>query len=477
MSHRRRRCALLALCFALAGPASAADGDPDPAFSGDGKAYAEWASPARRAQIATTSTGQVYVGATTLGTTGGDNFAVAKFTQAGALVAGFGFAGYRTVDFSIAGSPASNDQLLGLFPLSSGGVQLAGSANLDDDFNQYPALAQLTTNGDADTAIGTGGKRGYQNAAWPAATLLTSAAARQADGKLVFAGVCHSCPEASVHKVFLLRVAADGTPDSTFGSGGWALLQRAGTFPTSVTAMTVDAQGRIVVTGNVDEGSGAFAFLARTLANGNPDVGFSGSGWSIVNPQPSIASGTWTPAALAANPDGTVVFAMNWWHATEPQRSVLLRRTAAGALDYGFGGGFVELTRDAGSRIGALARRSDGRIVAAGWVYSAAAGTDFFAARVHADGTLDNTFDNNGVVRLPMHNGNNRADALTLDAGRPLIAGSLQEADPTHIGVLRLSSDLIFSDRFEERSAAQSHSGHSFPPAQGTPRLCRDSSK
>lgn len=68
---------------------------------------------------------------------------------------------------------------------------------------------------------------------------------------------------------------------------------------------------------------------------------------------------------------------------------------------------------------------------------------------MHADGTLDNTFDNNGVVRLPMHDGDNRAEAMTLDAGRPLIAGALLAADPTHIGVLRLSSDLIFGNRFE----------------------------
>ena len=450
MSVRLRRSFSLPLCLALASSSVlAADGDPDPAFSGDGKAYAEWANPTRRAHIATAPTGHVYVGANAQSTTSADNFAVTKLTQAGAVVQGFGFSGYRTVDFSIVGSPASSDQLLALFPLSNGGVQLAGSANLDDDFNQYPALAQLTASGDGDSAIGTGGMRGYQNAAWPAVTLLTSAAARQADGKLVFAGVCRSCPETAVSKVFLLRVGSDGTPDSSFGSGGWALLQRANTFATGVTALTIDAQGRIVVSGNVDDGSGSFAFLARTLANGNPDAGFSGSGWSIVNPQPTITSGSWTPAALAANPDGSIVFAMNWSHATEPNRAVLMRRTAGGAMDYGFGSGVVELTRDAGSKINTLARRSDGRIVAAGWVTSAASGTDFFAARVHADGTLDNTFDNNGVVRLPMHDGDNRAEAMTLDAGRPLIAGALLAADPTHIGVLRLSSDLIFSNRFE----------------------------
>ncbi len=178
-----------ALCLGLAGAmAQAADSDPDPGFSGDGKAYAQWATPALGARVALAPSGFIHVGATARSATSGDNFAVAKFTNSGSLVTGFGFLGYRTVDFSVAGSPASNDQLLGMFPTQNGGILLAGGANLDDGINQYPALALLRSDGDSDNAIGAGGRRDYRNTAWPQATLITSAVARQADGKLVFAG-------------------------------------------------------------------------------------------------------------------------------------------------------------------------------------------------------------------------------------------------------------------------------------------------
>lgn len=446
MYENMRWCAI---CLGLASAiARAADSDPDPGFSGDGKVFAQWATPALGAHVALAPSSSIHVGATARGTASGDNFAVAKFTNSGSLVTGFGFLGYRTVDFSVAGSPASDDQLLGVFPTANDGVLLAGSSNLDGGFSQYPALALLRSDGDPDDAIGAGGRRDYRNAAWPQATLITSAVARQADGKLVFAGTCRACPDASVGKVFALRVGADGTPDPTFGNDGWALLQRGETLPRSVTTMTVDTAGRIVVGGVLDTSGSTFAFLARLLPDGEADAGFAGS-WSIVNPQPAIASGNWKPTALVANPDGTLVVAMNWWHSTERNRSVLIRRTASGMLDYSFNGGFRELTRDAGSEITALARLGDGRIVAVGSVTSAASQTDFFVARVHADGALDDAFDNNGVARIPMHADGSRADAVTLDAGRPLIAGSMLAVDPRHVGVLRLSSDRIFSNYFE----------------------------
>lgn len=56
-----------------------------------------------------------------------------------------------------------------------------------------------------------------------------------------------------------------------------------------------------------------------------------------------------------------------------------------------------------------------------------------------------------------MHSGDNPADALALDAARPLVTGSLPEADPTPIGVLRLSPAPIFCPRFEQNGAAQRH--------------------
>ena len=137
------------------------------------------------------------------------------------------------------------------------------------------------------------------------------------------------------------------------------------------------------------------------------------------------------------------------WSSSSARRSVLMRRTPGGDHDIGFGGGVVELTRDDGSAVHALARRSDGKLVAAGWVASAASGTDVFVARVHPDGALDNSFDNNGVVRIPLDDVDNGTEAMLLDAGRPLMAGRIWGSDPMRIGVLRLQSDLVFADRFE----------------------------
>ena len=104
MIHRLAVAALLTLTLASASlRVGAADGDPDPGFSGDGKLVAEWAGSAHGARIALTSSGVLYVGATVQVAATGANFAVAKFSRDGLLMTSFGFFGYRTFDFGVAG--------------------------------------------------------------------------------------------------------------------------------------------------------------------------------------------------------------------------------------------------------------------------------------------------------------------------------------------------------------------------------------
>ncbi len=440
--------ALLSFALGFGGScARAADGDPDPAFSSDGRTIAEWAGQARGARIAVAPSGVLYVGATVQNSsTGtGDNFAVAKYTRNGVLMTSFGFLGYRSFDFGVAGG-SMNDELVDLFPLADGRVLLAGSVPGEAGGGRRPALVMMTADGSLDLTFGNAGIRRYADAPWPLATLRTIVAARQADGRIVLAGTCEACPGGSVEDVFLLRVGADGAPDTGFGESGWKLLGSPND-DVEVAALTFDPLGRIAlaghVTGNVD-----LAWLARLLPDGNRDTGFGQGGWSWINPQPAIPAGVWKPSALLANPDSSLVFAMNW-NNSGATRSVLMRRTPGGAHDATFGGGVVELTRDDGSEVHALARRSDGKVVAAGQVTSAAAGTDFFVARLHGSGALDNTFDSNGVVRIDMEDADHGVQAMLLDAGRPLMVGRIWGSDPTRIGMLRLQSDLVFADRFE----------------------------
>jgi len=99
-----------------------------------------------------------------------------------------------------------------------------------------------------------------------------------------------------------------------------------------------------------------------------------------------------------------------------------------------------------GTQLDALALQSDRRIVAAGLISHSGSGQDVFVLRALADGSLDTSFDGNGIVRHSLDAQTDRAHALALSDGRPLIAGLARRDDSWDGFALRLSSDLIFAD-------------------------------
>ncbi len=106
-----------------------------------------------------------------------------------------------------------------------------------------------------------------------------------------------------------------------------------------------------------------------------------------------------------------------------------------------------DLTRDDGSNISAVAMRSDRRLVAAGWIDNS--GHDFYGARILLNGSLDNTFSGNGVARYSLSTSQDEAESMVLAAGKPLMAGISYVAGSRGVSVLRLQSDLIFTNGVE----------------------------
>src|SRR5690606_35243018 len=113
--------------------------------------------------------------------------------------------------------------------------------------------------------------------------------------------------------------------------------------------------------------------------------------------------------------------------------------------------GLVGLQWAEGNAATALAMGADRRINAAGWVDpDGAAQFYFFAARVLHDGTLDASFDGNGVRQLAMPidtNTHARVAAIALSGGRQVLAGSLFDVVGAQFatGVARLQADRIFA--------------------------------
>jgi uncharacterized delta-60 repeat protein len=99
------------------------------------------------------------------------------------------------------------------------------------------------------------------------------------------------------------------------------------------------------------------------------------------------------------------------------------RYNADGSLDLSFDGDGM-LTTDYGfgsSFAQALAIQSDGKIVTAG--FGAATGFDFFLTRYNSDGSLDTSFDGDGKVTFPgLGSNDNRANAVVIQGDGKIVA-------------------------------------------------------
>ena len=131
--------------------------------------------------------------------------------------------------------------------------------------------------------------------------------------------------------------------------------------------------------------------------------------------------------AVKVQPDGKLIAAGQ--SGIYPDfHSALVRYTRNGRLDSTFGaGGKVVATFDSsGDDLSAIALQADGKIVAAGSIH----GTAFLLARFNADGSLDQTFGNNGNVETTFGDPTAGAADVVLQADGKIILVGVSGAGP-----------------------------------------------
>ena len=188
---------------------------------------------------------------------------------------------------------------LALAALGSFAVR-ADDATIDTSFNP--------------SGVDPGWRRAYDNVQ-PTANQVIVSAARAPDGGYVLAGSVDGGAAGSL--IFLAKFRPDGNYDSSFGgtagtgnAGSGRVLKDA--FLTSVTDMTIDAQGRIVVVGEKPGMLGQSDFgVVRFNPNGTDDTSFSGDGSTYIGFDLDTAHGRAKdePTSVTTAPDGSVYVA------------------------------------------------------------------------------------------------------------------------------------------------------------------------
>jgi uncharacterized delta-60 repeat protein len=332
---------------------------------------------------------------------------LASITRSGALNPAFGPDGFVLYDLS-----TSTDAWLAIAHMTDGhyvGCGVVFSTGTANDF----IVARFLGDGSLDATFnGTGYAVTPFALSGPGGNLFDqcNAVAVDADGSIVAAGVTD---EAGPPHVALARYTADGALDAGFGSGG-ILDINAGSSANGSSeahALLIQPDGKLLIAGYAT-GTGNDDFLVMRLhADGTFDTTF-GTGGIVRTP---IGSGEDIANAMVLQPDGGIVVAGSAVITDNRHDFAIARYTSTGALDPTFGtGGFTTTPVGPGDDFAyALTLMPWGRLVAAGSsrISTSAAGTDLALVSYNADGTLDRFFGTLGIVTL-----NVSADSTANDA-------------------------------------------------------------
>lgn len=298
-------------------------------------------------------------------------FVIARYNPGGSLDSSFGTNGFTITNFS-SGSCAPASIVMqpdGKFVV--GGYTFQGATNGKNNF----ALARYDSSGDLDTSFGTGG---LVNTDFSGSDDMVGGLALQPDGKIVAGGVSGASAAAAFA---VARYDRGGNLDTTFGSGGLATASFPGGAATG-TCVAVQGNGRILVGGYCQPTPVSFA-LARFTTAGVLDSSFGSSGLVTTSVSTSAAQAY----AITFQKGGLITLAGKAFMSLGYDFA-LVRYTNSGRLDTSFGGGdgIVTTSFDTTDEAHALLAQSDGKLVAGGLTRSGAA--DFALARYSA-GTVD----------------------------------------------------------------------------------------
>lgn len=237
------------------------------------------------------------------------------------------------------------------------------------------ALARLNQDGSLDQSFGANGI--------VTATMDDEDDARavavQEDGKLLVAGSTHHFPDNDGRDFALLRFNADGTPDATFGAGGQHRLSLS-IYEDAADAVIVLPDGRILVTGLSQTLGGNNLALTRFSPDGTLDGSFGDEGIVLVPMSAYFGYEQRSGSVLQA--DGKILVGASKYVGNALQFA-LARFQADGSLDFTFDSDGVvntpvDVTLDRGS---AIALAPDGRIVMAGTLLDPLANGEMIVVR------------------------------------------------------------------------------------------------
>jgi uncharacterized delta-60 repeat protein len=300
-------------------------------------------------------------------------FQVARFQTNGILDKTFGTGGV-TNPFA----PNNNPSSAGAMALQSNGqiLVVAGGG----------AIVRLNSDGSLDKTFGNGGlttppgvPAGFGFAAGPVLV--------QPDGKILLGGTASEIAYTSdIFQTVLARYNANGTPDTSFGSGGSIQV----TASQGVSAMALLLSGDIVTVNS--------AAIAQFSPSGTQRSSVTGGTIEVV------AGSSFGPEAIEPNGAYVLTEVLNAASGRcHDYNTTVIRYTATGGVDSSFSRPLFNFAGVVGCGVSDAASgaavQADGKVVLAG-AHSVTSTNTFENAliRLNTNGSLDSTFGSGGIV-------------------------------------------------------------------------------
>lgn len=388
----------------------------DTGFNGNGRFVSSQSTGSDLLVSGVTNVDNTMVVAGQTSVSGSDNdMVVAKLNYDGTLDMGFGTSGVVTISNGVALESARAVLRDGTGYLVVGTLRGSTSGNPD------VGVARLTQTGALDTTFGTGGLVTHDSGQWEYVEGVT----RDSMGRLLAVGR-RSAAGSGPHDVIVVRMNADGTLDTSFGTGGWFTWNGGG--DEGATSVAIDSSTDIVVVA----ANGTDTLVLKLLSNnGTLWTGF-GTGGVLTFDLSGASRGEWPYTVQTVSGDLYIA-----GRADGPTTSelALAKLDSLGGLDPTFGTN-GRLLIDRGGNEVAYALTASG---SGGWYLGGHSGSSMLVARVTAGGTVDTSFAANGFFESTFGS-SGLAYSLLVDAVNKVVAiGTIRTSGSEDLGVARIN--------------------------------------
>lgn len=285
----------------------------------------------------------------------------------------------------------------------------------------------------------------------------------QSDGKIVAVGYWEDAGSANRKDFIVIRLNADGTLDTTFNGTG-KLTVAFGTNEDIANAVAIQNDGKILVAGHSFTGSYRDIAIARINVDGTLDSTF-GTGGKVTT---DLAGNNDAALCIAINSDGKFAVGSYTYGAGSSNNFAdfgVAKYNTNGSLDTSFssdGKHVVVISPSGNDKPEAIAFQSNGKILIGGSAFlNTSVRDDFAIVRLNTNGTLDTSFNADGIFTTALGSSDDTASAMKLlSDGKILLAGTVASGSYTDIGLIRVTTSGNLDTTFGTNGKTQQGYGN-----------------